>query len=54
VLIDDVLTTGSTLNAAAAALACLHPSSVVGVAVTRPVPQWLPATHLDWLEGQRS
>jgi ComF family protein len=51
VLIDDVLTTGSTLNAAAAALACLHPSSVVGVAVTRPAPRWLPATHLDWLEN---
>jgi ComF family protein len=49
VLIDDVLTTGSTLEAAAAALASLQPSSVVGVAVTRPVPRWLPATHLDWL-----
>jgi ComF family protein len=51
VLIDDVLTTGSTLNAAAAALASLHPNSVVGVAVTRPAPHWLPATHLDWLES---
>jgi ComF family protein len=51
VLIDDVLTTGSTLDAAAAALVSLQPSSVVGVAVTRPVPRWLPATHLDWLEG---
>jgi ComF family protein len=54
VIIDDVLTTGSTLDAAAAALASLQPSSVVGVAVTRPVPRWLPATHLDWSEGQRS
>jgi ComF family protein len=52
VLIDDVLTTGSTLNAAAAALMPLHPGSVVGLAVTRPAPRWLPATHLYWLDGQ--
>jgi ComF family protein len=51
VLIDDVLTTGSTLDAAAAALAPLYPGSVAGVAITRPVPRWLPATHLYWLEG---
>jgi ComF family protein len=51
VIIDDVLTTGSTMNAAGAALASLYPSSIVGVAVTRPVPRWLPVTHLDWTEG---
>jgi ComF family protein len=47
-LIDDVTTTGSTLNAAAAALAPLHPVSVCGMALTRPVPRWQPTTHLIW------
>ncbi len=35
-LIDDVTTTGSTLDAAAAALAPLSPASLSGLAVTRP------------------
>ena len=52
VLIDDVMTTGSTLNSAAAALAPLHPSSVSGLAVTRPAFRWLPTTHLIWLDDR--
>jgi ComF family protein len=51
-LIDDVTTTGSTLNAAAAALAPLHPITVRGMALTRPVPRWQPTTHLIWPENQ--
>ncbi len=49
VLIDDVITTGSTLNAAAAALLPLGPSMVLGMAVTRPAPRWLPTTHTIWV-----
>jgi ComF family protein len=51
-LIDDVTTTGSTLNAAAAALAPLHPISVRGMALTRPVPRWQPTTHLIWPDNR--
>jgi ComF family protein len=47
-LVDDVTTTGSTLSAAATALAPLHPSAVFGVALARPVPTWLPTTHVMW------
>ncbi|MGO8949806.1 MAG: ComF family protein [Ktedonobacterales bacterium] len=54
VLIDDVITTGSTLNAAAAALAPLHPSTVLGLALTRPAPRWLPATHVVWVDDHQS
>ena len=35
-LVDDVTTTGSTLAAAAEALAALHPAAVWGLAVARP------------------
>jgi len=50
VLIDDVTTTGSTLSAAAVVLASLHPEAVFGVALARPVPAWLPTTHVMWPE----
>ena len=36
VLIDDVSTTGSTLDAAAEALRAAHPASIIGLAVSRP------------------
>lgn len=36
VLIDDVSTTGSTLDAAAAALHAAGPASIIGIAVSRP------------------
>jgi ComF family protein len=35
-LVDDVTTTGSTLDAAAAALRGAHPATIWGVAVSRP------------------
>lgn len=35
-LIDDVSTTGSTLDAAAEALRAAHPASIMGLAVSRP------------------
>ena len=51
-VIDDVITTGSTLRAAAAALWPLGPSLMIGMAVTRPAARWLPATHTLWLGNQ--
>jgi ComF family protein len=50
VLVDDVTTTGSTLSAAAVVLASFHPEAIIGVALARPVPAWLPATHVKWPE----
>jgi ComF family protein len=52
VLVDDVTTTGSTLSAAGTVLAALHPEAIFGVALARPVPAWLPTTHVMWPEAQ--
>jgi ComF family protein len=49
-LVDDVTTTGATLEAAAEALLAAHPAAIYGLAVARPAHDWVgPLEVGDWL-----
>lgn len=49
-LVDDVTTTGATLEAAAEALSAAHPAAIYGLAVARPPHDWSDLRDdSDWL-----
>lgn len=50
-LVDDVVTTGATLGAAAAALRCAGARDVFALTVARAVRKDVPALRLDYPEG---